>query len=38
METLKSIFYRNKGAYIVGRIHINGQHTPSTHFLRGEAG
>ncbi|MEL6732525.1 MAG: bifunctional isocitrate dehydrogenase kinase/phosphatase [Bacteroidota bacterium] len=28
IETLKSIFYRNKGAYIVGRIHINGQHTP----------
>lgn len=28
VEVLKSIFYRNKGAYLVGRVHIAGQLIP----------
>lgn len=39
IEVLKSIFYRNKGAYIVGRIYISGNMLPFVlPILHGETG
>jgi isocitrate dehydrogenase kinase/phosphatase len=38
IEMLRSVFYRNKGAYLVGRLVINGQTTPFVLPLLNEKG